>query len=204
MPRTSQSTYNTRYWDLFMINHFPCGYLTRVVTSVSVHTQFNLACATVTVILWSSSYRVIKPSSSISQRILFLYHWTLEGHPKCRDVSWVSIATSVPCFLLPVHIHTLCLHHGISISFVVLYCKCIQFSVDWGFSRWARGCCDPWLSLLLEGLHRCVASRAALLSSSHTVQFLRRSPLVVHLSEKVVLTSDGVCPNKECLSPFLW
>ena len=109
----------------------------------------------------------------------------------------VSIATSVPCFLLPVHIHTLCLHHSISISSVVLYCKCIQFSVDWGFSMWARGCCDPWLSLLLEELHRCVTSGAVLLSSSHTVQSLRRSPLVVHLAERVVLTS--VAPVLGCV-----
>ena len=106
-------------------------------------------------------------------------------------MSGVSIATSVPCFLLPVHPHTLCLHHSISISSVVLYCKW-----NWVFSRWARDCCDPWPSLLLEGLHRCVTSSAALLSSLHTKQSLRRSPLVEHLAEKDVLTSDA--PVLEC------
>ena len=35
-----------------MMTHFHCGCFTRVLTSVSVHTQFNLAFAIVTVILW--------------------------------------------------------------------------------------------------------------------------------------------------------
>ena len=132
------------------------------------------------------SWRVI--IISCHQTIFFyrsVHAWavslTLEGHPKCRGVRGVSIATCEPCSLLPARIPLLCLRWNIPTSSFVLCFKCIQFLVCSGISSWAKGyhapCLDPrtgWLSL-----H--VPSPPVFSSIRWLGHFLLGSELVVHL-----------------------
>ena len=117
------------WWYLFT-KWMSCTFISWLSWSFFIH-PYNSIEVWVNNFLWfhSSSYCVIKLSSSIALCMLEPYRWTLEGRPRCRGVRGVSITTCETCSLLPSHIHMFCLHWGIpTSSFVVCY-MCIQFLV---------------------------------------------------------------------------
>ena len=145
---------------------------------------------TMNVVLWlvisgHHHHRVIKLAASIVLYICILYHWTLECHPRCRDVSRENIVTNALCFMLPARTHMLGLHWSSPISSSALYYKSIQCGVCLGIAMWAWGYHIPWL--VLHSSWPCQITTCPLTSSAtrYIVRLLQGSIGWFHTCQEV-------------------